>query len=222
MPSQLRSPTPAYVVQRLPTPRCEPPYDDESPDPARRARPGDGVQGTLALSFAHETDRRAPTPGLLHLVPALEGAVGDAGPARSRPAQASTGRAVEPGGKEELDLAARREPLRTGRDELPDPRPWADGFVQALTEVLGGFRPIGQLSRRVRPQRRRLGERLAGGRGGRACAGAAGRAFGSGERTDARGRRGVGDRTAWREMPGPGASPGGPGRSLAVHRSSIG
>jgi hypothetical protein len=59
-------------------------------------------------------------------------------------------RAAEPAGDDDLDLT-RRQPLRTGRDQLPDPRPWAHGFVQALTEVLGGFRPVGQLSKRVLP-----------------------------------------------------------------------
>jgi hypothetical protein len=35
----------------------------------------------------------------------------------------------------------------TPRAELPDPRPWAARFAQASSEVLAGFRPVGQLLR---------------------------------------------------------------------------
>ena len=59
-------------------------------------------------------------------------------------------RAAEPNADEGLD-PVQRQPQRTGRDQLPDPRPWAPGFVQALSEVLGGFRPMGQLDARVVP-----------------------------------------------------------------------
>ena len=150
MPTQLRPPAPAYVIRRLPAPRCEPPYDDESPHLPRRARPGDGVQGTLALSFARETDSPAASAGVLRLVPPFGADGGAPCPTLPGPMRTRLRRAAEPAGEDDLDLT-RRQPLRTGRDQLPDPRPWAQGFVQALTEVLGGFRPVGQLSKRVLP-----------------------------------------------------------------------
>ena len=149
-PTQLHPPAPPYVIRRLPAPRCEPPYDDESPDLPRRARPGDGVQGTLALSFARETDSPPTYAGVLHLVPPVGVAAGAACATPPVPIRTRLHRAAEPERDDDLDLA-RRQPLRTGRDQLPDPRPWAHGFVQALTEVLGGFRPVGQLSKRVVP-----------------------------------------------------------------------
>ena len=146
VPTPLRPLAPANVIRRLPARRCEPPYDDESPDRPRRPLPGDAVQGTLALSFEWETVPAAASGSILGLVPALGTAPG-APAGRVRPRRA---RAVEPEGNDELDLA-RRQPLRTCRDQLPDPRPWANGFVQALIEVLGGFRPLGQLSARIVP-----------------------------------------------------------------------
>jgi hypothetical protein len=150
VPTQLRPPAPAYVIRRLPTPRCEPPYDDESLVRPDRARPGDGVQGMLALSFARDPTLPAPSTAVLHLVPPLGTAAGAACPKLPDPARTRPARAAEREGDDDLDLA-RREPVRTDRDQLPDPRPWAQGFVQALTEVLGGFRPVSQLSKRVVP-----------------------------------------------------------------------
>ena len=46
-------------------------------------------------------------------------------------------------------LARRRGVLLAGdaRDELPDPRPWAARFVQALVEIQSGDRPLSQLLR---------------------------------------------------------------------------
>ncbi len=40
-------------------------------------------------------------------------------------------------------------PRHTGRLDLPDPRPWAHRFAQAVVEVLSGDRPHAQLSRWV-------------------------------------------------------------------------
>lgn len=150
MPTPLRPPS-AYVIRRLPAPRCEPPYDDESPDRPRRARPGDGVQGTLALSFAPEAEPPPATGGGLRLVPPLVPAASGASGTLRSAARTRTGRVADPDGDDDLDLA-RRQPVPTARDLLPDPRPLAHGFVQALTEVLGGFRPLGQLTKRVVPR----------------------------------------------------------------------
>jgi hypothetical protein len=150
VPTTLRAPAPAYVIRRLPAPRCEPPYDDESLDLRRQSRPGDGVQGTLALSFSPEADPAAASTTVLHLVPPLNTGAAVSCPTLPGPRRTRPGREGEAEGNDDLDLA-RREPLRTGRDQLPDPRPWAYGFVQALTEVVGGFRPLGQLSKRAVP-----------------------------------------------------------------------
>ena len=140
----------AFVIRQLPAPQCEPPYDDESSERPRRAQPGDGVQGMLALSFGDEALPTATAATILRLVPSPgvgSGASRGAGVARARTRPT---RRPESEGDDDLDLA-KRKPVRTGRDQLPDPQPWARGFVQALTEVLGGFRPLGQLTERVVP-----------------------------------------------------------------------
>ncbi len=118
------SPTRA-PLRRLPVPVCDPPYDDEVPA-ARATRPAGAVQGTLALAFVLPTGLPAvpaPPPGL-RLVAAPE------------PAEA-------------LSLQDETEfgPQPTSRSALPDPRPWAGRFLQALLEVLAGDRPLGQLVR---------------------------------------------------------------------------
>lgn len=159
VPALLRSAAP-YVVRQLPAPRWEPPYDDESSEVAGSPRAGDGIQGTLALSFARLSCPAGASERVLRLLPSpgpAESAGGtEATTARvfppaagARPARPARG-GGDGDGDDELDLA-RRRPVRTDRDQLPDPQPWARGFVQALTEVLGGFRPLGQLTARTVP-----------------------------------------------------------------------
>lgn len=119
------------AVRRLPTPDCEPPYDDDpgSPTgPGRALRGGSGqapdaVQGTLALAFVLPSGLLAQpeAPPDLRLVP-------------------------RPGAGDDPDT---REfgPQPTRRAELPEPRGWAGRFVQAVLEVLAGDRPVAQLVR---------------------------------------------------------------------------
>lgn len=103
---------PSTVVRRIPTPLCEPPYDDErSPDDTRPQ-----VLGALTLPFDPPTARR------LRLVPQLVADDDVADPFTAR---------------------------RTPRSALPDPRMWGGRLTQAVTEVLDGHRPIGQLLRWV-------------------------------------------------------------------------
>jgi hypothetical protein len=117
------------TLRRLPLPRTEPPYDDELPERVRGpiwTGMAGAVQGTLALAF-HPADD------------------GDPGPA-AHPDTLAHVLHLQPERKHKADEADTREPVRTPRTDLPDPRPWARGFVQALTEVLDGFRPTGQLA----------------------------------------------------------------------------
>ena len=112
-------------LRRLPTPRYEPPYDDELPAAPYRspgaspASPGGTVvQGTLALAFV--------LPSGLPAVPEV-------------PALRLAGRSVpEPNAAGAAAGAA---------GALPDPRPWAGRLVQAVAEVLAGDRPVAQLVR---------------------------------------------------------------------------
>jgi hypothetical protein len=55
----------------------------------------------------------------------------------------------------------------TQRDLLPDPRPWTIRLAQAISEVLAGARPAGQLSRVATLEVLQLLERGAGRLGGR-------------------------------------------------------
>lgn len=120
------------VLRRMPVPDCQPPYDDE---PAER-RPGragwstDGgcaVQGTLALAFVLPSGLPAAPepPAGLRLLPD----------------------AADPGEARAADLDVDFGPQPTSRSALPDPRPWAARFVQAVVEVLAGDRPLAQLVR---------------------------------------------------------------------------
>jgi hypothetical protein len=93
----------------VPAPVCEPPFDDELPEPPPGRIPG---QRELGLVFQ--------LPGGLAAIP-------------------------EPA----LDIDPDDEfgPTPTRRDDLPDPRPWAGRFAQAVLEVVAGARPAAQLVR---------------------------------------------------------------------------
>ncbi len=116
----------SLTLRRLPVPACEPPYDDEAgataSAPSGAAPPG-SVQGTLALAFVLPTGVPAvpALPPSLRLVPS-------------------------PDAQEQLD-EDEFGPQPTARADLPEPRPWAGRFVQALVEVLSGDRPVSQLVR---------------------------------------------------------------------------
>lgn len=129
----------APPVRRLPTPRWEPPYDDEQgvppahhlpqrygalPSPAD-LRPGTAVQGALALAFP------APRP--------------TAPPAAARPLR------LVPPPSDGPREAAPAGPGESGAGEDPavlrDARAWAARFVQTTLEVLSGDRPTAQLVR---------------------------------------------------------------------------
>lgn len=123
---------PLPPVRRVPAPRSEPPYDDETQQPARADGSGEGgtalgIQGTLALSFVLPSGlptEPAPVPGL-RLVPPLPAEVG----------------------QEEAAADVDFGPQPTGRASLPDPRVWSARLVQAMVDVLSGVRPAGQLVR---------------------------------------------------------------------------
>lgn len=122
---------------RLPLPRTEPPYDDELPDRVVGHSWVDvagAVQGTLALAFAPSPESAADRGDCPDAIATL---------LRLAPPPQAKKRRGKP--KDDLDLGD-REPVRTGRASLPDPRPWARSFVQALAEALDGFRPTGQLA----------------------------------------------------------------------------
>lgn len=109
------------------TPRAfDPPYDDDG------FGSGDGTlsaaavtQGALALAFPLTSAPSTPTLRLLAAVP---------------PGQYG-GDDLDDGGEDCLLFG----PQRTRRSALPAPRPWSARLVQALTEVLAGDRPAGQL-----------------------------------------------------------------------------
>ncbi len=123
LPSTARA---ASTPRRLPTPSCEPPYDDElaaTRRPRAMRRPGGTAQdGQQALDLGFR---------LMTGVPASPEA-----PTRLRVVRSAP---VEDDG----DFA--RQP--TPRAALPDPGAWAGRFVQGLLEVLAGSRPPTQLLR---------------------------------------------------------------------------
>lgn len=129
----------ATRLRRIPTPQCEPPYEQEAAPqptgrPARRARgadrPATPRQGTLALAFA--------LPGGLPTRPAPA-------PLTGRPALrlVTTAAPAAPGVEDDED----EDFVPTPRCELPDPAGWARRLTQALLEVLTGNRPAAQLVR---------------------------------------------------------------------------
>ncbi|MCY7372301.1 MAG: Rv3235 family protein [Spirochaetaceae bacterium] len=142
MTSTVPSTTNRPTLRRLPTPACEPPYDDELDGPTvgraawsrAAAEAGGAVQGTLALAFVLPTGVPAVpvAPIGLRLVP-------PAAPAAPAPQP-------RPDALEELDEVD-FGPQPTSRADLPEPRTWAARLVQALVEVLAGDRPVGQLVR---------------------------------------------------------------------------
>jgi hypothetical protein len=132
-------------MRRLPAPEVEPPFDDEADIDNRGT--ADAVQGTLALAFALPTGVPAvPTVPQaveherlrLRLVPPLR----DDAVCETPSATPSTRRR-----RATRDGADDFGPQRTSRAKLPEPKPWAGRLVQAIVEVTGGARPIGQLVR---------------------------------------------------------------------------
>ncbi|MGN6330749.1 MAG: Rv3235 family protein [Motilibacteraceae bacterium] len=128
-------------LRRIPTPQCEPPYEQAvTQQPAARLGrgmrgAGDGRrvpprQGTLALAFA--------LPGGLPTQPAPA-------PLPARPALrlVTTAAPAAPGVEDDED----EDFVPTPRCELPDPNGWARRLTQALLEVLAGNRPAAQLVR---------------------------------------------------------------------------
>jgi Family of unknown function (DUF6459) len=125
------------ALRVLAAPHYAPPCDDEldspEPWPPRRRHlaiiPG---QGELALEWILPggVPARPDLPLVLLRGGRLEGDDG---------AEDLTDGEVE----EEDDFG----PLPTGRASLPAPGPWAGRLVQAVVEVIGGDRPLGQLVR---------------------------------------------------------------------------
>jgi hypothetical protein len=93
----------------VPSPCCEPPFDDELPEPPVEPLPG---QRELGLVF-----------------------------------QLRGGIAAVPEPAIEIDADDDFGPAPTRRSDLPDPRPWAGRFAQAVLEVAAGARPPSQLLR---------------------------------------------------------------------------
>jgi hypothetical protein len=116
------------VVRVLPAPRHTPPYDDELDRTDR-----EGPQRRLTV---------LPGQGELPLEWMLRGGL----PARPRvPLVLVRGDpdASSDEGEEPDDFG----PVPTPRAKLPAPGPWAGRLVQAVVEVIGGDRPLGQLVR---------------------------------------------------------------------------
>lgn len=151
----MTGPTSRPALRRLPSPACEPPFDDEVGGGsdgrgvwARAAAEADAAQqGTLALAFV--------LPNGLPAVPAAPvGLRLVTQPARS---DLTTGQAhagprphVDPHADPHVDLDDDEVgfgPQPTARAELPEPRSWATRLTQGLVEVLAGDRPPGQLVR---------------------------------------------------------------------------
>ena len=115
-------------LRHRPAPSTEPPYEHGYDDAGAPAGSGPSgrplvVQGTLALSFELPSGTpAAPQPPVLRLVD------------RSSEAE------------DEAD-ASEFGPQPTNSEALPAARAWAGRVVQAIVEVLGGVRPVGQLVR---------------------------------------------------------------------------
>ena len=110
-------------VRFLPTPQWDPVPDGLArvPHPDAPARPGPlPGQGTLPLDFR--------LPGGL-------------------PAEPSVALTVLPAPRRPLLDDEDEGPARTARADLPDPQMWAGRLAQAVVEVCGGERPVGQLLR---------------------------------------------------------------------------
>jgi hypothetical protein len=147
-PSRAAHSAHSTTMRRLPTPAVEPPFDDDSALDARLTT--DAVQGTLALAFALPTGIPAVPPipqsvqperSRLSLVPSLtDDKALDRGLARD-PISGRRRCAARDDNTDDFG------PQRTPRALLPEPKPWAGRLVQAIIEVTGGARPIGQLVR---------------------------------------------------------------------------
>jgi hypothetical protein len=129
------------TLRRLPLPVAEPPYDDDTggSEVSRASALAPTTQGTLALAFVLPSG--VPAHPRLRLVPAPHRAPA---PSTDSDSDTDTDPDTDPGSAPESDDGG---PRATPRRALPDPRPWAGRFVQALVEVLGGARPATQLVR---------------------------------------------------------------------------
>lgn len=115
-------------LQLLPAPQVDPPGVPFGPPPSGEAR---YVQGALALDYR--------LPSGLPAVPEVDPSL------RLLPMRRSdrAGLALGPDG----DPADLDGPQPTGREQLPDPRPWAARLGQAVLEVGTAGRPVTQLMR---------------------------------------------------------------------------
>jgi hypothetical protein len=122
-PPDLRPP-----LRILRAPQYAPPYDDEldPDDPWRRRRHLSVVPGQAELPLEWILPGGVPARPDLPLV-LLRG-----------------GHREEGTGQDEQDDFG---PIPTSRAALPAPGPWAGRLVQAVVEVIGGDRPLGQLVR---------------------------------------------------------------------------
>lgn len=144
-------------VRRVPTPPTEPPFDDDT-DPPAAPRPvrvtPDRVPGRRritrldpAAARGRPTTVTAPTQGTLALAFVLPGGLPTVATAppelRLVSPPVSEPETDAPPLADDVDFG----PQPTRSAALPDPRPWAARFAQALVEVLAGQRPVGQLVR---------------------------------------------------------------------------
>lgn len=143
------------ALRRLPLPRWEPPFDDETDDdrspafdgepcraraahPATWARPADlALALPLELPVARPPLRLVPPPSAPASRPRAPRVLG--------PGPVGTGTGP---GRPAAGPADDRLP-RTPRADLPEARVWAPRFVQVLLEVLAGERPATQVMRHV-------------------------------------------------------------------------
>lgn len=144
MPAHAEAPARSVVptLRLLPTPRAEPPYDDElGPGGQLTAhhRSTGNMQGTLALAFAPDPEpQRPPVPALRLVVPGPDAAPGAA--------DDDAGTRLD----DDLGLAV-RVALVTPRELLTDPQRLARALAQGVAEALQGFRPVAQLARQLTP-----------------------------------------------------------------------
>jgi Family of unknown function (DUF6459) len=121
-----RSPDLRPVPRIVPAPRHAPPYDDELDEPRPATRHLTLVPGQVELPLEWVLPSGLPARPDLPLVLLRGGAASD-----------------DEEAEEEDDFG----PLPTPRAALPSPGPWAGRLVQAVVEVIGGDRPLGQLVR---------------------------------------------------------------------------
>jgi len=144
LPAESDSPDDPAQLRRAPVPLCDPPFEDEvAITDAATDNGRHDAQGTLALGFTlpggapvSPDAPTEPTPGSHRRLQLVTSIGSKAAP-----------RAGHPGRRKGRTPDDDFGPRHTPRAQLPEPKPWAGRFVQAIVEVMSGVRPVGQLVR---------------------------------------------------------------------------